>query len=177
MDKQKAVRKEKEGAFVDLLNQEMRELQDSMKQKQIEEMANCKSCYERVGNCYFKDRAICTKWTRAVNLYEQGFRKIPENAVVLTREEYDKLKKQDLFMKDYTSAEVLESETKKTRKETAEKFAKEFHARINERRFFSMDMMKNSMGDMAQYWNGKINEQSCVRVDIDEIAKEMNGGG
>ena len=49
----------------------------------------------------YKD--ICEYWTSdnpymvAQELYEQGYRKIPENAVVLTREEYDDL----LIGRDY----------------------------------------------------------------------------
>ena len=88
------------------------------KQKQIEEMAKCKSCYERFGKCYVKDRANCTDWTRAVSQYEQGCRLILENAVVVSRAEYNDLN-------DYLIKEIVA-----TRKETAEKFARlvEFHS-------------------------------------------------
>lgn len=52
-----------------------------------------------------------------------GYCKIPEGSVVLSKEEYEKYKKQDLFMKDYTIVEVLEKECDKTRKDTAKEFA------------------------------------------------------
>ena len=45
--------------------------------------------------------------------------KITENEVVISKEEYERLKKQDLFMKDYTIVEVLDHEKVKARKETA----------------------------------------------------------
>lgn len=61
-------------------------------QEQIEEMANCNPCYERYGKCPMKDKTTCTDWTRAVNRYEQNYRKIPEGSVVLTKDEYKKLK-------------------------------------------------------------------------------------
>ena len=126
MDKQIA---KNEGAFVDLLNQEIKELQESQRQVNltfgIQECSKCK--YKlRCDECVYNEKDI----------------------------------------------EKLMSEA---RKETAEKFAAELHERINERRLFSMDMMKNSIGDMAQYWNGKINEQSCTRVDIDEICRYILG--
>lgn len=88
-------RKDKDGAFVDLLNQEMEELQNSMKEqeKQIEEMAieNLKC-----GNCVHLP--LCLAQKGGVNLglasendccYYQP--KISEDSVVLTREEYDEL--------------------------------------------------------------------------------------
>ena len=111
MDKQKAVRKEKEGAFVDLLNQEIKELQDSMKQKQIEEIANdlAKS------NAFFD----CSEHSIAEYLYNAGYRKIPENAVVLMDEkELEQFKWSKMLdkMGFFKFADNL-------RKETAEKFA------------------------------------------------------
>ena len=58
------------------------------KQKQIEEMAriilvNCGECY----TCKYKDELHCADLLSAEELYNAGYRKIPEGAVVLTREE------------------------------------------------------------------------------------------
>lgn len=99
MDKQKGVRKTvgQESAFVDLLNQEMKELQDSMKQKQVDEMAviisrDCGYC----GKCKHhadREKGIdCTEFFAATALYNAGYRKIPEGAVVLTKAEYNSLR-------------------------------------------------------------------------------------
>ena len=63
------------------------------KQKQIEEMArtfggchitpNCKVC------CAYSGSTDCPNKTRAEDLYNAGYRKIPEGAVVITREELE----------------------------------------------------------------------------------------
>ena len=79
------------------------------KQKQIEEIeeieemakalckntsnkGDCEECGFRDGKEVFVNR-ICYKFDDAINLYNLGYRKIPEGAVVLTREEYDELQK------------------------------------------------------------------------------------
>lgn len=92
----------------------------------------------------------------ATMLSKAGYHRIPENAVVLTREEFEKFKKQDLFMKDYTIVEVLENETKNARKETAEKFAE----RVK----------------MAFYYEFDEFIPSIMADKIDEICKEITGG-
>ena len=93
-----------------------------MDKQMIEEMAKCKSCYEHFGKCYVKDRANCTDWTRAVSQYEQGYRKIPEGAVVLTREEYGLL---------VTRPPLHIADVYITRKKTAEKFAERLKEYFN----------------------------------------------
>ena len=85
------------------------------KQEQIEEMANCNPCYERYGECPIKDKATCTSWTRAVNQYEQGYRKIPEEAVVLTKEECE----HKVILDEDHFERALNYEREKARKETA----------------------------------------------------------
>lgn len=114
------------------------------KQKQIEEMArttcnynakNFESCVE----CIKGGLLSCDRLVQAEKLYKAGYRKIPENAVVLTMEEYEKLKlfeervrsgvcftqKEwfDYCQKDSNERTSLLIKAKKdTRKETAEKF-------------------------------------------------------
>lgn len=62
------------------------------KHKQIEEMAGCKDCYDNLGHCPSQDdKEICPCYKNAVENYKQGYRKIPEGAVVLTSEEKQKL--------------------------------------------------------------------------------------
>lgn len=61
------------------------------KQKQIEDMAKIISC-----DCSIKTMSQCEgfddcKACRATDLYNAGYRKIPEKSVVLTREEKQKL--------------------------------------------------------------------------------------
>ena len=51
-------------------------------------------------------------------LYEAGYtRKVNDDEVVISKEEYEKLQKHYLFMQDYTVVEVLERECKHTQKE------------------------------------------------------------
>ena len=88
------------------------------KQKQIEEMANivckmamkpktCAECAGRKGGCF--------SIPHMEQLYNAGYRKIPENAVVLTREEHIQMLR-DLNESNEKAKEIA-------RKETAEKFA------------------------------------------------------
>ena len=85
------------------------------KQEQIAEMANCNPCYERYGECPIKDKATCTSWTRAVNQYEQGYRKISEEAVVLTKEECE----HKVILDEDHFERALNYERENVRKETA----------------------------------------------------------
>jgi hypothetical protein len=118
------------------------------KQKQVEEMA-----------AIILGLAGFSAYEKSEFLLTAGYRKIPENSVVLTREEYVKFKKQDLFMKDYTIVEVLENETKKARKETAEKFAE-------------MAKAKKKYITSKSY---NVCEVVFIK-DIDEICKEFTEG-
>lgn len=52
------------------------------KEQQIEETAKCDLCYERFGKCPYKDRMYCADYKRAVKLYDSGYRKVPDGAVV-----------------------------------------------------------------------------------------------
>ena len=95
------------------------------KEKQIEEMAkviksaNEINCIRTCDNCnYYNDDSKCISFGQAIALYEQGYRKLPENSVVLSREEYEKLKM--LEEGHITCEDVLEF-VEKARKETAEK--------------------------------------------------------
>jgi hypothetical protein len=111
-----------------------------MDKQMIEEMARiiafdlCPNRYQHIrwgeeAQCYSDNNfAECTKIKNVVDkLYNAGYRKIPENAVVLTREEYEKLKSNQMPLlpivlteKQYTD---LKLEAVLARKETAEKFA------------------------------------------------------
>ena len=83
-------------------------LKEMDKQKQIEEMADI------IFNSRYKNDYI-SPLKGANELYNAGYRKIPEDSVVLTREEYEK----DLAIE----RELGQRKASRTRKETAEKFA------------------------------------------------------
>lgn len=119
---QKAIRKsaDSEGTMVDLLNQEMKELQDS--QKQIEEFA-CDLYNAWCGDIVIGDKC---KWV-AKKLMALGYRKILEGAVVLTEDNAEEIG--NMVVKSPQMQEAMLHLIKAWQKETAEKFAKRLKAR------------------------------------------------
>lgn len=152
MDKQKAIRKTagQESAFVDLLNQEMKELQDGMKQKQIEEMAKVIDDRVEFAKNYLGSMNKGIGYWIAEELIKHYQSKIPENSVVLTREQYEK----DLAIE----RELGERKASRARKETAEKFA---------------DKLRYIYTD---YLDGDEISVGGVRFWIDEFCKEITEG-
>ena len=154
---------ENEKGMVDLLNQEMNELQAH--QKQIEEMAKiirsakiqCRENY--CGECEYvnKSGSICDSIFIADILFNGGYSKIPENAVVLTREEFWELSNK--FSKKELD-EIVEFHKNKTRKETVEKFAERW---------------KKMAYQSTDWSHGE--HPMVVEVDyIDEICEEITEG-
>ena len=94
----------------------------------------------------------CGTYLIAEKLYNAGYRKIPENAVVLTREEYDEIKQYQSYIPEMKKA------FDKVSKATAEKFAK---------------MAKERKIEM-----GTDGHSYCMVFveDIDEICKEITEG-
>ena len=76
------------------------------KQKQMikqlrKDLCNGYCGYETCGDCYGENDSYIGCTGMAERLYDAGYRKIPENAVVLKREEYDTLKAEnDKYVKD-----------------------------------------------------------------------------
>ena len=130
------------------------------KQKQIEEMArtfggchitpNCKVC------CAYSGSTDCPNKTRAEDLYNAGYRKIPEGSVVLTGEELEKYMGCELATLVARSVH-LEKQSLNLRKETAEKFAERLKEKCK---------MDNPLELNVFLINGKT---------IDEICKEIIG--
>ena len=146
---QKAIRKsaDGEGAFVDLLNQEMKELQES--QKQIEEMASYLIGKNVTGSDSTRVLSLGYLTVREIAsiLVNAGYRKIPEGSVVLETSVYESLE-----IKNYR--DVI---SERVRKETAEKFAERLKKQF-----------EHCCGDV--YSACQIDEK------IDEIAKEITEG-
>ena len=124
------------------------------KQKQIEEMAK-DICVECDFPTCIPSKA-CDSWGYAENAINAGYRKIPENAVVLTREEYQML---NYF--NHRGEELLKQE----RKETAEKYA---------------EMLTDGRQtlDIFEKDTGKVCDKAYIipQSFIDEIAKEITEG-
>ena len=117
------------------------------KQKQIEEMAKTECVSKRKCNkdCSIQDEGLCDIYDTCETLYNAGYRKIPENAVVLETSVYESME-----IKNYR--DVI---SERVRKETAEKFAE----RVK----------------MAFYYEFEELIPSIMSDKIDEIAKELTG--
>lgn len=120
------------------------------KQKQIEDMTKLVDW-----NCDNKSMDYCEKVKdcyecRAIDLYNVGYRKIPEGAVVLipTEEKYAIL-----------SQKELEQITKKACKETAEKFAGKL------KKIAAKEIARTIFDNFVYY--------RILEDDIDEICKEF----
>lgn len=99
-------------------------------------------------NCNWDKKPFCITYRKAERIYDLGYRKIPENAVVLTREEFsEKIENTWLNCQEFV------------RKETVEKFAE--MAKVKKKYITSKSQ----------------NTCEVVFVkDIDEICKEFTGG-
>lgn len=93
-----------------------------------------------------------------------NYRKIPEGAVVLTREELERHKG---FSREEVD-EISETAIKNSRKETAEKFAKRMKARFDKSREYYFIDTGTAWGE------GQIG--GLINDKIDEICKEITEG-
>ena len=134
------------------------------KQKQIEEMArtfggchitpNCKVC------CAYSGSTDCPNKTSAEKLYNAGYRKIPENAVVVSRAEYNDLKGLEKHFDDYLIKEIVA-----TRKETVKKFAERLKDLVADR----------NCNDDYDWEDVQADGQIFIEC-VDEICKELTEG-
>lgn len=72
--------------------------------QQIEEIAEWICSYNCDRSTCFGGCEKCDNYKLANNLYEQGYRKLPENAVVLTKEEYDEIKQYQSYIPELKKA-------------------------------------------------------------------------
>ena len=127
--------------------------------KKIEELKETlrRRCVEgEVASCVDADCYLC----EAEYLYEAGYRKIPEGAVVVTREEYYAERKR------WEKLAVIKlDEIDKTVKETAEKFAKESKQRLKDKLHRGKALHTTVFG--------KEYVRRIFKEVIDEICKEI----
>lgn len=101
------------------------------KEKQIEEMAKVIKCANEI-NCirtcdtcnYYDDDSKCISFGQAIALYEQGYRKIPKDSVVLSREEYNKMRFDLVELRNQVNLFEVRN-MPQARKETAENIISE----------------------------------------------------
>ena len=116
--------------------------------------------------------------TLAEALYNAGYRKIPENAVVLTREDFEKLHAlKDDYAKGYEAG--VDEGWDNACKETAEKFAERLKEKLNEWLEDNEDLNGKIDFGLAMIeligvksLDGEVIAESL----IDEIAKEITEG-
>lgn len=139
-----------------------------MKDKEmIEEMAKvmygyickdrpCKEC-----NYHGKSKILkpyCEYYLKAQDLYEKGYRKLPKDSVVLSREEFWKLSNK--FSKKELD-EIVEFHKKKTSKETAEKIFNRFLSVLKDNRKMGNNFVVltlNALQDIAKEFGAEIKE-------------------
>ena len=119
------------------------------KEKQIEEISKILDLYSG-----------CSSYNKAYNianaLYLQGYRKLPKDSVVLSREEFKKLLDNNIRI----DMEYFEQEKAKARKETAEKIFEKIKNKINELEKFYFD-------------NGKIGYNGLTIRELNELARQF----
>lgn len=136
------------------------------KQKKIEEMAKCTCGNYNNGGCEidgFVCNYRCSYYEEFEKLYNAGYRKIPENAVVLTDDNVEELA--DIIVKSPKMQETMSRLIKAWRKETAEEFA---------------EMLEKKASKLTMCANGvKIEppvSYTLSHTDIYEICKEFTNG-
>ena len=142
--------KQNEKGMVDLLNQETKELQDN--QKQIEEMVL--AVYPWLKEIPMEERKQLSKNVSGLmvmeRLYNAGYRKIPENAVVVSKQVWEE------HIENFDKCrEAIEE---RVRKETAEKFA---------------EMANELLDKQEKGWSANMIWIITVKNCIDEICKEF----
>ena len=137
------------------------------KQEQIEEMVSIMT----TSNNPFVDVPIDIMPKVAEALYNAGYRKLPKDSVVLSREEYERLKRVEnekdrlyeikldlenqLIEKGWTEYEGADEIEKRVSKETAEKIFKMLLSKL----------------DSNQFLSGK---RIIMEVDVENLAKQFD---
>ena len=139
------------------------------KQEQIEEMANyyCEYCKKQTGEkfCEHIDDKSCNIFFEAELFYNAGYRKIPEDSVVLSREEYKRLLDNAIRV----DMEYLDHELAKTRKETAKEI---FYRVVNICRK-EIDFQDGTINTQLEpLYFGIINGCDFVMDEVKRLAKQ-----
>lgn len=165
---EKAIRSSKDnaGAFANLLNQEIKELQ-RVKAKQIEELAMLiklpiENWLEDTGaipcaTTYYAELMSCINDSAEV-VFNENYRKITENEVVISKEEYERLKKAVSELVTESRVREIAKEYKDMySKETAEKIFKELFKRAEQQTFFDCRMALD-LDNLAKEFGVEIKE-------------------
>lgn len=135
-------------------------------EKQIEEMLDimvqCEQCskynYYTCSGCVHRDE----NRAYAKLLYEQGYRKIPQDAVVLTKKEYGAINLEK-------ATDMLRAIQDQARKETAKEVLQRFYAYTPPKEKGSFEIKTSSFEDVEKVVRLFRN---CLNDDIREFAKQ-----
>ena len=197
---EKAVRKNEDntGAMIGLLNQEIEELQ---KAKTIVDMQNvvCKKlCNQDCRQCNYYNKNDCVQKDNVDALYEQGYRKIDKDSVVIPKEIscYENIEKRvrtfrlDGNKVDFTNEQIMaltqilhfkEKQENEIRKETAEKIlllrgyiTKKFH-KYHEARDIAENEYKKCKEEMGKaVLNNDWHRCDAIMFILEDIATEFD---
>ena len=125
------------------------------KQEQIEEMG--KVMPEKIKDPLDNNRYIIfgksLRREIARIYYNAGYRKLPEDSVVLSREEYERITKE--LVTEQRATEIAKEYFEKIRKETAEKILKDF--KLWAREYQKKDTVVDENGERLMTNNEKLN--------------------
>ena len=133
-----------------------------MEYEKIEEIAKELCPHYDNGNCYYEVTEVCEcccgcEFCWAVSqVLNAGYRKIPDGAVVLTREEYEKLKSlakghcEYCYLMDLPDFESERLVRDTTRKETAEKFAEKLFDFLDDYALFDKRFLERKIDEIAK---------------------------
>ena len=125
------------------------------KQEQIEEMG--KVMPEKIKDPLDNSRYIIfgksLRREIARIYYNAGYRKLPEDSVVLSREEYERITKE--LVTEQRATEIAKEYFEKIRKETAEKILKDF--KLWAREYQKKDTVVDENGERLMTNNEKLN--------------------
>lgn len=148
--KENAVRQVKEGAFVDLLNQEQSELQKAVKEKHIEKIENALPHIEAI-------KAMYCDIDFARYLYDHNCRIIAKDDVVLSGAEHRKLMLAMILLEQLKEDNLkLEEQVKHSRNEITEKI-----------------LIKGKQ--LVEKWLSKDDEKVGFIFDFEEFIKKQSG--
>lgn len=131
------------------------------KEKQIEEMAK-----DIENTILGLGIHLCNK--SAEKLYNLGYRKIDKDSVVLSKEEYEALKKQIEYWEHETK--VARQDLFEESKETAEKILNE---QYQECKVAEQDVLKIRGGKNDDYYKGFSLGMTNTKMHIQELAKQF----
>ena len=126
------------------------------KEKQIQEIAQI-ICGRSKDDICIIDNTSCDSscyWARkAESIYNVGYRKYPEDSVVLSKEEYKRITKE--LVTEQRATEIAKEYFEKIRKETVEKIFKMLISKL----------------DSNQFLSGK---RIIMEVDVENLAKQFD---